>query len=226
MPLTADLPHRTAWVSDAFALPVAALILTDGVFGNVYGRRKVYLSGLGLCVMGVLVSLCATSVQLLWLGQALAGTGAATLLPVTLAVIGHAVPDFREYAKYIGWWSACMMAAMIVGPLLAGVIVEHAAWQWIFLLTVPVAVVTAAVAVRQLPKSKVPGRAGGDRPGQIFAAVAVIALVYGVIEGAAGSFTDASVLAALVVAVLAGCAFVVMEQRSRALRAGLFILGR
>ncbi|WP_256923402.1 MFS transporter [Streptomyces sp. 13-12-16] len=111
--------------------------------------------------------------QVLWLGQALAA--AAALLPVTLAVAGHAVPDFRARGRYIGWWTTSMMAAMVVGPLLAEVIVEHAERRWIFLPTMPVALVTMAVAERRLPESRVPDRAGVDWPGQITAGVAVTA---------------------------------------------------
>ncbi|MEU0445771.1 MFS transporter [Streptomyces tendae] len=207
---------QLSWVSDAFVLPVAALILTAGVFGDVHGRRRVYQVGLALCAAGALVSLCAGSVQVLWAGQALAGAGAAALLPVTLALISQAVPDPRERGKYIGWWTTCMMAAMVVGPLVAGVVVRHTDWRWIFLLPVPASLVTMAVAARLLPESRAAGGRRLDWPGQISAAVAITALVYGVIEGGADSFTAPRALAALAVAVVSGWVFVVVERRSAA----------
>lgn len=83
---------QLSWVQDAFVLPMAAFILTAGVFGDVHGRRKVYLVGLCLTASGALVALCAQSISMVWIGQALAGTGAAALLPTTLALISHAVP--------------------------------------------------------------------------------------------------------------------------------------
>ncbi|WP_254395773.1 MFS transporter [Streptomyces sp. AC512_CC834] len=211
---------QLSWVSDAFVLPVAALILTAGVFGDVHGRRKVYQVGLALCAAGAAVSLCAGSVQVLWAGQALAGAGAAALLPVTLALISEAVPEPRERGKYIGWWTACMMGAMVVGPLIAGVVVGHAGWRWIFLLPVPVPVpvpvslVTMAVAARLLPESRTEGTRRLDWPGQISAAVAITALVYGVIEGGAESFTAPRTLIALAVAAVSACVFVVVERRT------------
>ncbi|MDA5141618.1 MFS transporter [Streptomyces sp. AD681] len=207
---------QLSWVSDAFVLPVAALILTAGVFGDVHGRRRVYQVGLALCAAGALVSLCAGSVQVLWAGQALAGAGAAALLPVTLALISQAVPYPRERGKYIGWWTTCMMAAMVVGPLVAGVVVRHTDWRWIFLLPVPASLVTMAVAARLLPESRAAGGRRLDWPGQISAAVAITALVYGVIEGGADSFTAPRALAALAVAVVSGWVFVVVERRSAA----------
>lgn len=207
---------QLSWVTDAFVLPVAALILTAGVFADVHGRKKVYQVGLALCAAGAAVSLCARSVEVLWAGQALAGAGAAALLPVTLALISHAVPDHRERGKYIGLWTTCMMAAMVVGPLIAGVVVDHAGWRWIFLLPVPVSLLTMAVAARKLSDSRAPGKRKLDWPGQFTAAVAITALVYGVIEGGAESFSEPSVIGSLALAVVSGAAFVAVERRSSA----------
>ncbi|MCC5575635.1 MFS transporter [Microtetraspora sp. AC03309] len=205
---------QLSWVSDAFVLPVAALILTAGVFADVHGRKKIYQVGLALCAAGAVVALCARSVQVVWVGQALAGAGAAALLPVTLALISHVVPDPRERGKYIGLWTTCMMAAMAVPPLIAGVILQHVEWRWIFLLPVPVSLLTMAVAARLLDESRAPGTRRLDWPGQFTAAAAITALIYGVIEGGAESFSHPRAVAALAVAVVSAAAFVVVETRS------------
>ncbi|WP_051300019.1 MFS transporter [Actinomadura rifamycini] len=207
---------QLAWVQDAFVLPVAALILTAGVFGDVHGRKKVYQAGLALCALGALVALCAPSVQVLWAGQALAGAGAAALLPVTLALIGHAVPDPRERGRYIGLWTACMMGAMVVGPLVAGTLLRVADWRWIFAPTIPVALAAMAAAARLLDESRVREARGLDWPGQATAAVAITALVYGVIEGGAESFAHPRTIAALALAAVSAAAFVVIERRGAA----------
>ncbi|MFF3499195.1 MFS transporter [Streptomyces sp. NPDC003247] len=207
---TADL----SWVSDAFVLPVAALILTAGVFGDVHGRKKVFQTGLAFCALGAAVGLSAQSVETVWIGQALAGVGAAALLPMTLALISHAVPNPRERGKYIGLWTTSMMGSLAVGPLVAGVIVEHAAWRWIYLLPLPLSLITMVVAAFVLTESRSPVERKLDWPGQITAALAIVALVYGVIEGGATSFTAARVVAALVVAVCSAVAFVLAERRS------------
>ncbi|MFF5366939.1 MFS transporter [Streptomyces sp. NPDC013187] len=205
---------QLSWISDAFVLPMAALILTAGVFGDVHGRKKVFQAGLVFAAAGAIVALCAQSVQVLWAGQALAGLGAAALLPTTLALISHAVPDPHERAKFVGLWAASLMAALAVGPLLAGVILEHAAWRWIYLPAIPVAVLTLAVAAPLVTDSWAPGSRRLDWPGQITAAVAITALVYGVIEGGAGSFTEPRVVVALVLAAVGALAFVLAERRS------------
>ncbi|WP_443066874.1 MFS transporter [Streptomyces sp. NBC_01261] len=205
---------QLAWVQDAFVLPMAAFILTAGVFGDVHGRKKVFQAGLLFSAAGAAVALSAQSVHVLWLGQALAGLGAATLLPTTLALISHAVPDHRERGKFIGLWATALMAALAVGPLIAGVILDHAAWRWIYLVSVPVPLIALGVAARLLPDSRAPHGRKLDWPGQLTAALSITALVYGVIEGGAGSFTDVKVMVALFTAVVGGVAFVLAERRS------------
>ncbi|WP_019057635.1 MFS transporter [Streptomyces prunicolor] len=205
---------QLSWVQDAFVLPMAAFILTAGVFGDVHGRKKVFQAGLLFSAAGAAVALSAQSAQLLWIGQALAGLGAATLLPTTLALISHAVPDHRERGKFIGLWATALMAALAVGPLIAGVILDHASWRWIYLISVPVPLLALGVAARLLPDSRAPHGRKLDWPGQLTATLAITALVYGVIEGGAGSFTDVKVMVALFTAVVGGVAFVLAELRS------------
>lgn len=205
---------QLSWVSDAFVLPMAALILTAGVFGEAHGRKKVYQAGLALSGLGALVALCAPTVQVLWIGQALAGLGSAALLPTTLALISHAVPDPRERGKFIGLWATALSAALALGPVLAGLVLEHAAWRWIYLYVVPASLLAMAFAAKLLTDSRAPGARRLDWPGQITAALTITALVYGIIEGGAGSFTDAKVLVALCVAAVSGVGFVLAELRS------------
>lgn len=205
---------QLSWVQDAFVLPMAAFILTAGVVGDVHGRKKVFQAGLLFSAVGGAVALAAPSIEVLWAGQALAGLGAAALLPTTLAMISHAVPDHRERGKFIGLWATSLLMALAVGPVIAGIVLEHAAWRWIYLLVIPVSLLATVFAARLLTDSRAPHGRRLDWPGQITAAVAITALVYGVIEGGAGSFTDAQVLVALFVAVAGAVAFVVAERRS------------
>ncbi|MGW2235473.1 DHA2 family efflux MFS transporter permease subunit [Streptomyces sp. NPDC001759] len=205
---------QLSWVQDAFVLPMAAFILTAGVFGDVHGRKKVFQAGLFLSAVGALVALCAHNIQTLWAGQALAGLGSAALLPTTLALISHAVPDFRERGKFIGMWAMALLAALAVGPVIAGVVLDHYSWRWIYLLSIPLSLLALAVAAPLLTDSRAPHGRKLDWPGQITAAVGVTALVYGVIEGGADSFTSGKVVAALALGIVALVAFVVAERRS------------
>jgi MFS family permease len=205
---------QLAWNQDAFVLPMAALILTAALLGDIHGRRGVYVAGLGLCAAGAVTALCAGSVQVLLIGQALAGAGAAALLPVTLGLISHAVPDHRQRGKYIGIWTTCMMAAMVVGPLVAGPVVTHLGWRWIHVLPLVCALIALAAAARLLPDSRSPHARRTDVPGQVTAAVAIAALVYGVIEGGEAGFSHPASCLTLTLAAVALAAFVVVERRS------------
>jgi EmrB/QacA subfamily drug resistance transporter len=205
---------QLSWVSDAFVLPMAALILTAGVFGDVHGRKKVLLTGLALAGLGALVALTAGSVQQVWAGQVVSGLGAAALMPTTLALISQAVPDVRERGRFITVWATSMLLSLAVGPLVAGALLQHVEWRWIFLLPIPASLVVLAVAARVLPESRAPHARTLDRPGQVTAAVAITAAVFAVIEGGAASFTEPVVLVAIAVAVLSGVAFVQLERRS------------
>ncbi|MFF7168545.1 MFS transporter [Streptomyces pseudovenezuelae] len=204
---------QLSWVQDAFVLPMAAFILTAGAVGDVHGRKKVFQAGLLFSAAGAAVALTAQSVQLLWVGQALAGLGAATLLPTTLALISHAVPDHRERGRFIGLWATSLMAALAVGPIIAGVVLDHFDWRWIYLPTIPVSLLATLFAARLLSDSRAPYERRLDWPGQITATVTVTALVYGVIQGGADSFTAPKVLTALAVAAVSGIAFVLVERR-------------
>ncbi|MFF8691712.1 MFS transporter [Streptomyces sp. NPDC015144] len=205
---------QLSWVSDAFVLPMAALILTTGVWGDVHGRKRVFQTGMALCALGAAISLFSDSVQGVWAGQAASGLGAAALLPTTLALISHAVPDHRERGKFIGLWAMSLMGSLAVGSLIAGTLLEHVGWRWIFLLPIPVSLIVLVVAAFLLPDSRAPHGRRLDWPGQISAAVAVSAVVYGVIEGGADGFGEPVVVATLALGAVAAVVFVLVERRS------------
>ncbi|WP_328317328.1 MFS transporter [Streptomyces sp. NBC_00388] len=203
------------WVSDAFILPMAALILTFGLIGDLYGRKKAYLAGMLLFAAGSVISLTAHSVEQVWAGQAVAGAGAAALASSTLALISHAYPDFRARAKAIAAWAASLSIGMALGPVISGVILEHAGWRWIFLPAAVITAVTGLVAVRMLEDSRSAHGRAIDVPGQIAAVVFIVGLIYGVIAGGgAGGWGQTKVLVAFAAAALGLIAFVVAELRS------------
>ena len=204
------------WITDAFILPTAALLLTCGVIGDLFGRKKMYLIGLALSCVGCLVALTAHSVVQVCVGQALTGIGTAALLPATLGLISHVCPDHRKRAGAIALWTAALGLGLTVGPLFNGLIVEHADWRWIFLPTLAIGALTVLVGAFVLVDSRSDRERHLDIPGQLLAIVAITGIVYGVIEGGgAPGWGSAEVVTAFVVAALALPAFVVVELRSR-----------
>ncbi|MEU2563620.1 MFS transporter [Streptomyces longispororuber] len=210
------------WVSDAYVLPMAAAILSAGVFGDLHGRRRVFSLGLALTGVGGLVAALAgllgsgAAMPVLWAGQAVSGLGAGLLLPTTLALIAHAVPDTDGRGRHIGLWAAGVAAGLALGPLLSGGILEVAPWGWIFVPAATLSLATLVLGHRCLPESKSPEGRRLDWPGQLTAALAMVGLVFGAIEGGSRGWTSLTTVTSLAVGLLALAAFVAVERRAAA----------
>lgn len=210
------------WVTDAYVIPMAAAILSAGVFGDLHGRRRVYLSGMALTAAGLVVAGVAaalnggSAIHLLWAGQAVSGLGAGMLLPTTLALIGHAVPDPGQRATFIGIWATGLMLGLAVGPIASGIILEHASWGWIFAPPAALAAAGGVIALIRLPESKAPQGRRLDWPGQLTATLAIAGSIYATIEGGKNGWSSLSSVLAFALAAVALLAFVVAELRSKA----------
>jgi MFS family permease len=208
------------WVSDGYIIPMAAMILSAGVFGDLHGRRRVYLTGMALTVLGAVVAACGgalhgrSALHVLWAGQAVTGAGAGLLLPTTLALIAHAVPDLRARARYVARWATGLVLGLAVAPLISGAILRHAGWGWVFVPIAVLAVLAGALAARQLPESKAPEGRRLDWPGQLTATVAIAASIFGVIEGGQSGWGSYQAVAGLAMGAAALVAFLRVEARS------------
>jgi MFS family permease len=208
------------WISDAYIIPMAATILSAGVFGDLHGRRRVYLLGMALTLAGALIAAFSSTLsghdalRVLWTGQAITGAGGGLMLPTTLALIAHAVPDLRERARYVAMWSTGLVLGLALGPLVSGVLLEDLGWGWIFAPTAVLAAVAGVLAALRLPESRAPEGRHLDWPGQITATIMIAASIYGVIEGGQAGWGAPQTIAGLAVGALALVAFLVVEARS------------
>ncbi|MBN9621205.1 MAG: MFS transporter, partial [Actinobacteria bacterium] len=174
-----DLHLSTAgleWVVSGYILVFASLLLAGGRLADIFGRRRMFLVGLGIFTAASLVAGLAGSVGVLISARAVQGLGAALVTPTTLALISATYPDERERTRAVGVWSAVGALALAVGPLLGGLISQHVAWGWIFFINVPFGIATLGIAAWAVPSDSVTGpRARVDQPGLVTSAVALFA---------------------------------------------------
>jgi len=203
------------WVVSSYLLTLAGLLLVGGRVADVYGRRRMFLLGLAVFTLSSLAAGLAGSGGALIASRAIQGVGAALLMPATLAIIVATFTDVRERNVAIGLWAAVGALALAAGPAIGGLISQHVRWGWIFLINVPVGVITFAVAAWNVAESRaeMPIRQL-DLPGLVSSAVALFALTYALIEGNVKGWTCAQILASFAVAAAAAGVFGAIESRS------------
>ena len=151
------------WVVSSYLLTLAGLLLVGGRLADVYGRRRVFQLGLAVFTVSSLAAGLAGSGGVLIASRAVQGIGAALLMPATLAVIVAAFTDARERNTAIGIWAAAGALALALGPALGGLISQHLHWGWIFLINVPIGVITFVIAARYVT-DRDPGGVAESRP--------------------------------------------------------------
>jgi EmrB/QacA subfamily drug resistance transporter len=204
------------WIVSSYLLVLAGLLLVGGRLADVYGRRRVFLTGLVIFTLSSLTAGLAGSGAVLIGARAVQGLGAALLMPATLAIIGHAFTDVRERTAAIGIWSAIGALGLALGPVVGGLISQHIHWGWIFLINVPVGVVTLAIALPSIAESRADLESRRlDVPGLITSAVALTSLTYALIEGHDRGWTSGLILGAFGLAAAATAVFLVIEGRVR-----------
>jgi len=203
------------WVVDAYTLPFAVLMLTAGTLGDRFGRKRLFLAGLVLFVLGS--TLCGFAPALSWLlfGRVVQGVGAAALSTGSLSVLAAAFPDPRQRAQAIGLWSGISGVALAAGPLLGGLLTQIGSWPAIFFVNLPVGVVAFVLAWPLLAESRNPSAQRIDLPGQLLVIAGLTCLVMAIIQGGSQGWTSPLILGLFLGAVVFLTAFLLVEARVR-----------
>src|SRR5215217_5775300 len=206
--------REVQWVFGAFALVLAAFLLVGGSLGDRYGRRRVFVVGAAIFAAASVWCALAPGAGHLVAARAVQGAGGALLVPASLAIVGASF-EGRLRAKAIGAWAALSGAAMAVGPVLGGWMVEEVSWRAPFLITPAMAVVAIPIALGHVPESRDPQASRLDLVGAVLATTGLGGLVYGLIESSASGFADPVVLSALILGGGALASFVFVERRAK-----------
>ncbi|MEV7689692.1 MFS transporter [Streptomyces bungoensis] len=215
---------QLTWISDAFLLPVAVLELTFGVLGDLFGRKRLLVGGAALMCAGEAVAAGAMGIHQLWVGQALAGLGAAALFPTSLAMIAAGTHTGAQRARAIALWASSLSAGGFLAPLLGGITGTYGSWRSAFVVVAVLAAVSAAVSLWLAGNSRAPEGRSLDIGGQLTIGAGLFALLYAVIQGPADGWGSAPVVLAFVLAAVFLGLFVAAESRARSplLRLDLF----
>jgi MFS transporter, DHA2 family, methylenomycin A resistance protein len=212
------------WVVDSYTLALAAVMLTAGSMADRRGARRVFLIGLAGFAAGSAACAAAPSLPVLIAARAVQGLGASALLPCSLALIVHRFPDPGDRARALGVWGALGSAGVALGPVLGGGLIAVAGWRSIFLVNIPVCVVTAGLLLRYVPESPTdPGRQS-DLPGLLLGVAALAGVTAAFIEADQRGWLSPVPGLLAAAGVVAAVCFVAAERRqaSPMLPLGLF----
>ena len=202
------------WIVAAYTLVFASLQITAGGLGDRLGRKRFFLFGVALFTVTSALAALVQSTEWLIAARAVQGLGAAFIMPLSLSLISAAFPP-EERGKALGIWSAISVSGLALGPIVGGFIVEYFAWQWIFLINVPIGImaflVTSAVVRETRDES---GTVATDIPGTITVTGAIAALTWALIEAGERGWSDSLIVAGLAISAVLFVAFILIEQRT------------
>jgi DHA2 family methylenomycin A resistance protein-like MFS transporter len=170
------------WVVDAYNLTYAAFIVAAGAFGDRYGRKRMFVAGTSLFAVGCLGCTLATNAEMLVIARALAGIGAATAIPTSLAILTDAYKGGAERARAFALWAGCNGIGIAVGPTLGGLLIHTFGWRSIFFVTVPVAIATIVLAWISVERTPEKSAHLADAFSIGLSACVLLAFAYGAIE--------------------------------------------
>jgi EmrB/QacA subfamily drug resistance transporter len=199
------------WTVNAYTLTFAAFLLTGAALGDRFGRRRLFMIGIGIFTAASAAAALAPSAEWLIAARAAQGVGGAIVTPLTLTLLSAAVPASRRGAA-LGVWSGVAGLAVASGPLVGGAVVEGLSWQWIFWLNVPIGLVLLPLATR-LQESYGPDKAL-DLRGLALASAGLLGLVWGIVNGQGHGWSSPEILAALAAGSALIVAFVAWELRA------------
>ena len=204
-------PANLQWTIDAYILTFAALILLGGKLGDRFGRKRMFIVGLGIFTVASLLCALATSDAQLIAARAFQGVGGALLNPLSLSIIASTFPR-KQLPTAIGIWAGVSGLGLAVGPVAGGFLVEQASWSAVFWINVPIGVVAVLVTLWAVRESKDPTTRHLDLTGTTLVTAGLAALVWALIKSGSHGWGSAYTLGFLGSAIALLALFIVWER--------------
>ncbi|GLV53910.1 MFS transporter [Dictyobacter sp. S3.2.2.5] len=203
------------WTVDAYTLSFAALMLTGGSLSDRFGRKRLFLIGLVLFLIGS--AFCGFTPDFNWLivGRVMQGIGAAALSPGSLSLLVSTFSEPRARAQAIGIWTGISGLAVAAGPLVGGLLIQVSNWRAIFFVNLPLGVLALALGLPLLIESRNPNAQRIDYPGQVLVVGGLTCLIMALIQSSSQGWTSPLILGLLIVAAMLLIAFLLVESRVR-----------
>ena len=202
------------WVVITYGLTLGGFLLLGGRAADLFGRRKILVSGLTLFSAASLAAGLSGSLGVLVAARATQGLGAAMTVPAALSILTSTFAEGAERNKALGIFGAGAGSAATVGVMASGVLSDGPGWQWVFLLNVPIGIALVALVMRYIPKGEPAQRGAADLPGALAVTAGLMTIVYGINKSVDHGWTSGSTLGFLAAGAVLLAAFVAIEARS------------
>jgi len=212
--LNTDL-NGLQWVVDAYTLALASVVLTAGSLADRLGRKRLFIGGLGLFTASSLACALAGTIEVLDAARAVQGLGAAVMFATSLALLANAFQDAKERAGALAVYGATIGASFAVGPLVGGALTSGFGWRSIFLINVPIGLLTIAATVKYVKESRDEHARKIDWAGQVVLGGGLFLLVLALLRGNDQGWTSTAIVAELSAAVVLLAVFGLIESRVR-----------
>lgn len=204
------------WVVNAYTVVFAGLLLSMGSIADKLGAKRVYVVGIALFLVASAASAAVSSLGALIGMRIVLGVGGAALLPASLTLIAHAFPVPAERARALGIWAAFTGMALASGPVVGGFLVDSFGWRSIFLLNVPLAVLSLISTLMFKKEERRHSRQSLDLGGQALAIAAIAALTFALMEGESYGWRSSIIVTAFGMALICAFLFVMVEWKGKA----------
>jgi EmrB/QacA subfamily drug resistance transporter len=210
-------PANLQWIVNGYTLVFGGFLLLGGRAADLFGRKRLFLIGVGVFTIASMLNGLAQSSGMLIVGRGLQGLGGALVSPAALSIVTTTFTDGEQRTKALGVWSAIAAGGSAVGLLVGGALTDLASWRWVFFVNLPVGIITFVLALRFVAESRVNlARRSLDLAGAFAVTSGLVILVYAIVKAQSFGWGSARTLGLGAVAVALLAAFVAIESRSKA----------